>query len=73
MRRVATARRGLAPRVTRVVRSRASASHSRARRLHLLDPRRVVERGYAILRGADGRVVVDAAQAARGRARDGGA
>ena len=26
----------------------------RARRLHLLDPRRVIERGYAILRGPRG-------------------
>jgi exodeoxyribonuclease VII large subunit len=32
----------------------------------LLDPRRVVERGYAILRGADGRIVVDAAQTSTG-------
>jgi exodeoxyribonuclease VII large subunit len=39
---------------------------ARARRLHLLDPRRVVERGYAIVRTADGRVVVDAASAPKG-------
>jgi exodeoxyribonuclease VII large subunit len=38
----------------------------RARRLYLLDPRRVIERGYAILRGADGRVVVTPSQARAG-------
>jgi exodeoxyribonuclease VII large subunit len=35
---------------------------SRRRRLVLLDPRRVVERGYAILRRQDRSVLVDAAR-----------
>lgn len=35
----------------------------RAKRLHALDPQRVVERGYAIVRLAEGAVVTDAAQA----------
>ena len=39
---------------------------ARTRRLHLVDPRRVVERGYAIVRLASGRVVIDAGQAPRG-------
>ncbi len=34
-----------------------------AKRLHALDPRRVVERGYAIVRLAEGGVVTDASQA----------
>jgi exodeoxyribonuclease VII large subunit len=38
----------------------AERAETRERRLHLVDPRRVVERGYAILRGADGRVLTDA-------------
>ncbi|MCX7750351.1 MAG: exodeoxyribonuclease VII large subunit [Candidatus Bipolaricaulota bacterium] len=36
---------------------------ARGRRLHALDPQRVVERGYAILRSEGGRVVTDPAQA----------
>lgn len=39
---------------------------SRERRLRLLDPRRVVERGYAILRTEAGTVLTDAARAPRG-------
>lgn len=38
----------------------------RGRRLHALDPQRVVERGYAILRLEGGGVVTDAAQAPAG-------
>ena len=45
----------------RVARERLDA---RARRLHLVHPRRVVERGYAILRDATGRVIASAAAAA---------
>jgi exodeoxyribonuclease VII large subunit len=41
---------------------------SRRRRLVLLDPRRVVERGYAILRRQDKSVLVDAARVERGEA-----
>ncbi|QAA75845.1 MAG: Exodeoxyribonuclease VII large subunit [Candidatus Bipolaricaulis sibiricus] len=36
---------------------------SRGKRLHSLDPQRVVERGYAIVRLAEGAVVTDASQA----------
>jgi len=39
---------------------------TRGRRLALVDPRRVVERGYAILRRGDATVLVDAAHAERG-------
>jgi exodeoxyribonuclease VII large subunit len=39
----------------------AERADLRARRLHLVHPRRVVERGYAILRDEDGRVVTSAA------------
>jgi exodeoxyribonuclease VII large subunit len=65
-RRVAEAVQSLAPRVARALAIETERGVSRARRLHLVDPRRVVERGYAILRGADGRVVVLASQAPRG-------
>lgn len=65
-RRVTDAAGGLAPRVTRALAQEGERVAVRARRLYLLDPRRVVERGYAILRGVDGRVVVDPAQAAAG-------
>jgi exodeoxyribonuclease VII large subunit len=39
---------------------------ARERRLQLIDPRRVVERGYAILRGSDGRVLTEARAAPAG-------
>jgi exodeoxyribonuclease VII large subunit len=64
--RIAAAASALAPRTGRlaaIVRERLEA---RARRLHLVHPRRVVERGYAILRGPGGRVVDDAAAVPRG-------
>ena len=64
--RVKDAARGLAPRVTRALAQEDERVAARARRLHLLDPRRVVERGYAILRGANGRVIVEPAQAEAG-------
>jgi exodeoxyribonuclease VII large subunit len=57
---------GLAPRALRAIALFAERLDGRLRRLHLVDPRRVVERGYAIVRGADGRVVVDPAQAPDG-------
>ncbi len=66
MRRATEAAHGLAPRVTRALALADERAALRARRLHLLDPRRVVERGYAILRGADGRVVVAPSQAPPG-------
>ena len=65
-RRVTEAGNALAPRVTRAQAQETERVGHRARRLYLLDPRRVVERGYAILRGADGRVVVQASQAEAG-------
>jgi exodeoxyribonuclease VII large subunit len=43
-------------------------TEGRARRLHLVDPRRVLERGYALLRGADGRAVTEPAAAPAGAA-----
>jgi len=65
-RRVRDAARGVGPRTGRAFALEGERLSARARRLHLVDPRRVVERGYAILRAPDGRVVVDAAQAAAG-------
>ena len=64
--RASDAARGLAPRVARALALAGERVASRARRLHLLDPRRVIERGYAILRGADGRVVVTPSQTPSG-------
>jgi exodeoxyribonuclease VII large subunit len=66
MRRMTEAARSLAPRVTRALALAGERVALRARRLHLLHPRRVVERGYAILRGADGRVVAESSQAPSG-------
>jgi len=51
--------------VTLIERERAALSH-REGRLRALDPRRVVERGYAILRLPGGKAVVDPAQAPPG-------
>jgi exodeoxyribonuclease VII large subunit len=39
---------------------------ARQRRLQLIDPRRVIERGYAVLRGTDGRVLTAAQSAPAG-------
>ena len=64
--RVREASRALAPRATRALAQEGERADLRARRLYLLDPRRVVERGYAILRGADGRVVFDPKQTRAG-------
>jgi exodeoxyribonuclease VII large subunit len=64
--RASDAAHGLAPRVARALALEDERVALRARRLHLLDPRRVIERGYAILRGADGRVVVASSQARAG-------
>ena len=41
-------------------------SVARGRRLHLVDPRRVLDRGYAILRTGDGRVLTTAELAPAG-------
>jgi exodeoxyribonuclease VII large subunit len=64
--RVDTASAALRPRTTRLLALEGERLDARSRRLHLVHPRRVVERGYAILRGGDGRVVDDAARVARG-------
>ncbi len=65
-RRVTEAGGAFGPRATRALAQESERVALRARRLFLLDPRRVVERGYAILRGADGRVVVQPSQAQAG-------
>lgn len=65
-RRALSAAAGLAPRALRATALAAERIDGRMRRLHLVDPRRVVERGYAIVRTGSGRVVVDAAQAPQG-------
>lgn len=65
-RRMREAARVLTPRVARALAAESERVALRARRLYLLDPRRVVERGYAILRGADGRVILDPVQAKAG-------
>jgi exodeoxyribonuclease VII large subunit len=64
--RVREASFALVPRARRALAQEGERVELRARRLYLLDPRRVVERGYAILRGANGRVVVDPVQARAG-------
>jgi exodeoxyribonuclease VII large subunit len=64
--RVAAAATMLAPRAGRALAFDLERLDARARRLHLVHPRRVVERGYAILRGENGRVVDDPAAAPRG-------
>ena len=56
-RRVREAMRGLGPKAARATSLAAERLDARARRLHLVHPRRVVERGYAIVRGVSGRVV----------------
>ena len=58
--RIGAAATALLPRAGRLAGIERERLDARARRLHLVDPRRVVERGYAILRGSDGRVVDDA-------------
>jgi exodeoxyribonuclease VII large subunit len=65
-RRALGAAAGLAPRALRAIALAAERMDGRMRRLHLVDPRRVVERGYAIVRTGSGRVVVDAACAPPG-------
>jgi exodeoxyribonuclease VII large subunit len=65
-RRVSELRGSLRPRALRAAALESERADQRARRLHLVDPRRVVERGYAILRGASGTVITDAAGAPAG-------
>ncbi|HJQ99852.1 MAG TPA: exodeoxyribonuclease VII large subunit, partial [Candidatus Polarisedimenticolaceae bacterium] len=61
--RIGAAATALLPRTGRLAGMERERLEARARRLHLVDPRRVVERGYAILRGVDDRVVVGPEQA----------
>jgi exodeoxyribonuclease VII large subunit len=70
---LATARRrideragSIVPRAARATALAGERLEARARRLHLVDPRRVVERGYAVLRRSEGGVVTDAAAAPKG-------
>ncbi|WP_438017732.1 exodeoxyribonuclease VII large subunit [Sorangium sp. So ce315] len=56
----------LGPRSSRRLALESERLESRERRLRLLDPRRVVERGYAILRTTEGAVLTDAARAPQG-------
>jgi len=65
-RRITVAAAALAPRAGRVVERAAERLDARARRLDLVDPRRVIERGYAVLRADDGRVVRRVAEAPAG-------
>jgi exodeoxyribonuclease VII large subunit len=56
----------LAPAALRGATREAERTEARARRLHLVDPRRVLERGYALLRGQDGKALTDPAAAPAG-------
>ncbi len=67
-RRVAEIVALVGPRSLRGLSREVERSDARARRLHLVDPRRVVERGYAILRAGSGRVLTDAGAAPAGTA-----
>lgn len=65
-RRISEQRATLAARSLRQIAQERERTDARARRLYLLEPRRVVERGYAILRGPDGKAVTDAQAAPEG-------
>jgi len=63
---VTAARRGLLESVValntapvRVLARESERGLGRSRRLHLVDPQRVIERGYAVVRAQDGRVVTE--------------
>jgi len=60
--------RSIAPRGERLLRLERERFDARERRLRLVDPRRVVERGYSILRLDDGKVLNDAGAAPAGTA-----
>ena len=66
--RLAGLRGTLAPAGARAIRLESERTNARDRRLRLLDPRRVLERGYAILRGGDGKVLTRARMAPAGQA-----
>ena len=57
---------GLGPATRRGLEREHERLEGRHRRLDLVHPRRVIERGYAILRREDDTVLVDAAAAAAG-------
>ncbi len=60
--------RSILPRSVQRLRQEEERTVSRGRRLALVDPGRVLERGYAILRSADGPLVTRVADAPRGAA-----
>jgi exodeoxyribonuclease VII large subunit len=64
--RLSAASAAIGPRALRLVLRENERGVSRERRLDLIDPRRVIERGYAILRGKDRHVITDASAAAPG-------
>jgi exodeoxyribonuclease VII large subunit len=59
-------RRGIGPRTARIILREQERSGARARRLTLVHPRRVLERGYAIVRSEEGNVVTRAEAAPAG-------
>ncbi len=61
-----TTLRTIRPAITRLLHMERERVDTRERRLTLLNPRRVIERGYSILRGEDGRVLTEAAMAPAG-------
>ena len=56
----------LGPRTLRLLRQENERTDARTRRLHLLDPQRVLERGYSILRLEQGDLLTRAASAPAG-------
>ncbi len=60
--------RAILPRAAQCLRQEEERTVSRGHRLALVDPGRVLERGYAILRSADGPLVTRVADAPRGKA-----
>jgi exodeoxyribonuclease VII large subunit len=58
--------RTLAPAARRRFEREIERTDARGRRLHLVDPRRVLDRGYSILRAGDGRVLTAAELAPAG-------
>lgn len=56
----------LSPAALRSTSRESERTEGRARRLHLVDPRRVLERGYALLRGEDGKALTEPSLAPAG-------
>jgi len=61
-----TSRRGIGPRTARILLRELERADARERRLTLVHPGRVLERGYAIVRSAEGKVVTRAETAPAG-------